>query len=252
MQLQLNDDPNASARQLADQAAAAIRAALDQRARATVVLATGVSQFAVLRQLAQADRIDWSRVTVFHLDEYIGLAPTHPASFRRYLHDRFLAHVGAAPEFIAIGGDAPGLARELERLNRLLAARVVDLCLAGLGENGHLAFNDPPADFETDTPYLVVQLADACRRQQTSEGWFASLEDVPRRAISMSIRQIMRSSRLLLTASGARKAAAVRCMVQGPVDPLCPASILQRHPDCTVYLDAAAASALAPRPGPEG
>jgi len=248
MQLRLITDSSEMARLVAEQGSHVIREALRHRREATIIVATGVSQMAMLAMLARATDIDWGLVSVFHLDEYIGLPQTHPASFRRYLRERFLAHLPSQPAFIAVNGDAPDLSAELARLNRLLLGRPVDLCFVGIGENAHLAFNDPPADFEVDDPYVAVNLNEACRRQQSGEGWFATLDDVPRRAISMSIRQIMRSGCLLLTAPEQRKAAAVRCAVEGPVSPACPASIIQRHPDCTVFLDAAAASGLSRAP----
>lgn len=244
MQLRLIPDPSAIAAEVAEQAADVLRAALAFRPRATLVAATGMSQLTMLDRLARADGVDWARVSVFHLDEYIGLPATHPASFRRYLRERFLDRLPQAPEFIGIQGDAPDLAAEIGRLNHQLAGRRVDLCFAGVGDNAHLAFNDPPADFQTDAPYIEVQLDDTCRRQQSGQGWFPSLDAVPRRAISMSVRQILRSDCLLLTVTGARKADALRGMVEGPVDPACPASALQGHPNCTVYVDAAAAGGL--------
>ncbi len=252
MQLRLIDDPAEMARTAAEDGAEVLREALRRRPRATVIVATGMSQIAMLHVLVRAPDIDWSRVSVFHLDEYIDLPQTHPASFRRYLRERFLAHLPVQPEFVPVNGDAPDLAAELRRLNHLLKGRQVDLCFAGVGENGHLAFNDPPADFAVDDPYITVDLDDTCRRQQSGEGWFASLDDVPQRAISMSIRQIMRSQCLLLTVPELRKAKALQCVVEGPVDPACPASIIQRHKNCTVYVDAAASSALTRPPGRRG
>ncbi len=244
MQLRLINDPAEMARAAAEHGANALRDALHQRGVATVIVATGKSQLAMLEVLVRAPAIDWSRVTVFHLDEYIDLPQTHPASFRRYLRERFLTHLPAQPVFIAVDGDATDLGAELVRLNGLLAGRQVDLCFAGVGENAHLAFNDPPADFDVDDPYIAVNLDEGCRRQQLGEGWFPTLEDVPKRAISMSIRQIMRSQCLLLTVPELRKADALRRVVEGPVEPACPASIIQQHANCIVYVDAAAASAL--------
>lgn len=220
-----------------------IVAALAQRGSAHVVLATGVSQYAMLEALSQED-IDWSRVTAFHLDEYIGLSPSHPASFRRYLEERFLSKLRTRPRFIAVEGDARDIPAELARLGDLIRRHPIDVCFAGIGENGHLAFNDPPADFETDAPYIEVTLDEACRRQQLGEGWFPDLEAVPRRAISMSIRQIMASGKIVLSVPDARKAAAVRDTIEGEVTPDCPASILHRHEDATLHLDRASASLL--------
>ena len=213
-----------------------------------MIVATGASQLAMLEVLVKAPDIDWSRITVFHLDEYIGLAESHSASFRRYLRERFVQKLPQAPEFIPVDGDAPDLDRELARLNLLLAGRTVDLCFAGIGENGHLAFNDPPADFEVDHPYIAVDLDEACRRQQFGEGWFKSMDEVPRRAISMSVRQIMRSRALVLTVPDQRKAVATKEALEGPVQPSCPASMVQRHDNCMVFLDPAAASLLARPP----
>ena len=212
--------------------------------RANVILATGVSQYEMLDRLIAAD-IDWSRVTVFHLDEYVGLPITHGASFRKYLRERVMDRLRTKPEFIEVAGDAPDLAVELARLNGKIAQHPIDICFAGIGENGHLAFNDPPADFDTRDPYIVVTLDDACRQQQLGEGWFPDFASVPQRAISMSIAQIMASRTIVLSVSDARKTRAVKDAVEGPVTPLCPASILQRHPNATLHLDPAAASGLA-------
>jgi len=244
MKLQFVSDPAALGRVAADFGASIIRSALKAHGHANVIVATGASQLAMLEVLVKAPDIDWSRITVFHLDEYIGLPQSHSASFRRYLQERFVQHLPQAPEFVPVDGDAPDLEQELMRLNLLLAGRTVDLCFAGIGENGHLAFNDPPADFEIDSPYIAVDLDDACRRQQFGEGWFKSMDEVPRRAISMSVRQIMRSRVLLLTVPDLRKAAATRAAIEGPVQPSCPASIVQRHAHCMIFLDPAAASLL--------
>ncbi len=250
MQFRLINDPTTMAQEAAEDGARTLRQALAARGEAVAVMATGMSQLGMLEALARAPSIDWSRVTVFHLDEYIGLPSTHPASFRRYLRERFLAHLPAQPSFIPIDGDATDIDDERARLNRLLDDRQIDLCFAGIGENGHLAFNDPPADFQTRDSYIEVTLDGDCRHQQFAEGWFSTPNDVPARAISMSIRRIMHSKRLLLLASGQRKADALRRAIEGPVTPACPASIIQRHPDCTVYLDSAAASSLRDPPRP--
>jgi glucosamine-6-phosphate deaminase len=194
----------------------------------------------VLNQLVSEPGIDWGRVTAFHLDEYIGLPPDHPASFRRYLRERFVARVNGV-DFVPVDGDAePGA--EIVRLGRLIGAAPVDVCFAGLGENCHLAFNDPPANFTMDDAFLVVTLDEACRRQQLGEGWFASLDDVPKTALSMSIRQIMRSALIVLSVPEARKAAAVRDMLTCPISPSHPGTILRGHADTHVFLDRASAS----------
>ena len=244
MQLRLIPDPATIASQVAEHGARILRDALSRHGQTTLVAATGMSQVAMLEQLARAPGIDWARATVFHLDEYIGLPATHRASFRRYLQERFLAHLPAQPSFIGIQGDAADIAAELARLNHHLAGRRVDLAFAGVGDNGHLAFNDPPADFTVDAPYIEVRLDDTSRRQQAGQGWFDHANDVPRRAISMSVRQILRSQHLLLTVTGLHKAQALRDTVEGPVDPSCPASAVQGHDQCTIYVDAASASGL--------
>jgi glucosamine-6-phosphate deaminase len=228
----------------AELGAGAIRAAIAARGEACIIVATGASQFSMLASLVRQPGIDWSRVTAFHLDEYVGLAESHGASFRGYLRARFLAPLGDAPVFVPVCGDSADLAAEVARLGALIGGRTVDVCFAGIGENCHLAFNDPPADFETEAPFLVVALDEACRRQQLGEGWFPSLDSVPTQAISMSIRQIMRSRLIVLSVPDRRKAEAVRAAVEGPVSPEHPASILQRHDNAVLFLDPQSASLL--------
>jgi glucosamine-6-phosphate deaminase len=217
---------------------------LDERGEACVVMATGVSQFALLDGLVQAGGIDWTRVEAFHLDEYIGIPESHPASFRRYLKVRFADRLPQPMRaFHLIDGEGDPVA-ECARLKALIADRTVDVAFVGIGENGHLAFNDPPADFDTEEPFIVVELDADCRAQQLGEGWFDTLDAVPHRAISMSIRQIMKARSIVCAAPDARKAAAVRMTLEGPVTPIAPASILQLHPDCAIFLDRDSASLL--------
>jgi glucosamine-6-phosphate deaminase len=233
----------------AERAAELLRSAIAARGAANLILATGASQFEMLAHLVTLD-VDWARVTAFHLDEYIGLPLSHPASFRKYLKERFVDQVPTLGQFHFVAGEDDPI-RECARLGEIIRRHPIDAACVGIGENGHLAFNDPPADFETEEPYLVVNLDEACRRQQLGEGWFPSLSDVPTQAISMSIRQIMRSRAIVCTVPDARKAAAVQQTVEGAVSPLVPASILQRHPDCRLYLDPPAAAGLtSPRPSP--
>ena len=229
----------------ADEAASALRDTIARQGRACVVAATGASQFEFLEELVRAPDVDWRRTVFFHLDEYVGLPASHPASFRRYLKERLAdrIHPGA---FHFIEGDRPDPEAEARRVGELIRGCEVDLAFVGIGENGHLAFNDPPADFATEEPYIVVRLDEACRRQQLGEGWFPSLEDVPRRAISMSIRQIMKARRILCVVPDARKATAVRDTLTREVSPWRPASALQRHPTATVYLDVDSAALLDP------
>jgi len=227
----------------AERAAAAIAEAMARSGEARVIAATGASQFEFLDALTAARGIDWGRVDMFHLDEYVGLPDTHPASFRRYLRERIVEKVKPRV-FHFLAGDAADPAAECRRVGVILARAPIDVAFVGIGENGHLAFNDPPADFETEEPYLVVELDDACRRQQLGEGWFAGLADVPRRAISMSIRQILKSREILCVVPDSRKAKAVRDCLGGEVSPVHPSSILQTHPATTVYLDRDSAALL--------
>jgi glucosamine-6-phosphate deaminase len=235
---------------LGSQAAAlgaqAIREAQAARGHANIIVATGASQFEVLAHLVKAEGIDWSRVTAFHLDEYVGLTEAHPASFRRYLRERFVAPLGGKVAFVPVDGEGDVQA-ETQRLNALIRDRRIDVCFAGIGENCHLAFNDPPADFDTQDPFIVVTLDEACRNQQFGEGWFPTFDAVPERAISMSIRQIMKSDLIILSVPDARKAPAVRDALEGPVSNLHPASIVQEHPNTVIFLDPPAASLLTKR-----
>ncbi len=224
-------------------AAEAIKQAIEEKGRANVILATGTSQFETIKSLTGSG-IDFSKVTMFHLDEYIGLPADHPASFRKYLKERFVDKVPALKAVHFVEGDADNPQQECRRLGDIIAKNPIDAALIGIGENGHLAFNDPPADFETEEPYIIVELDERCRGQQLGEGWFETLEQVPRRAISMSIRQIMKSACLIVSVPEKRKAEAVKNALEGKITNMCPASILQKHPNCKIFLDADAASLL--------
>jgi len=239
--LRAKDECGAAA---AEKAAEILRNAIAAGGHATFVAATGASQFEFLKALTKQASIDWSRTTLYHLDEYIGLPADHPASFRRYLRARLIdpVHPGRV-HFIQ--GDAEDPMAECARLNRMISGDRIDVAFVGIGENGHLAFNDPPADFRAEEPYRIVELDETCRRQQMNEGWFPSLADVPRRAISMSIRQIMRSEAIVGTVPEKRKAQAVKQCLEGEVSPWHPASILREHPNVTIYLDQDSASLLA-------
>jgi glucosamine-6-phosphate deaminase len=227
---------------VADQAAQILRRCLNEKDSVNLVVATGSSQFEVLSCLVAAPGIDWSRVHGFHLDEYLGISANHPASFCGYLQDRFVSRVPLG-SFRFLDGTLPP-AKLKEIADQAIAHRDIDLMLCGIGENGHLAFNDPPANFDTDQPYLIVQLDEACRKQQVGEGWFDSLESVPQQAISMSIRQIMQAKAILCTVPDRRKAEAVRNSVEGNVTPLVPASILQTHANTILALDTGSSSLL--------
>lgn len=221
-----------------------IRQAIAERGAAYVILATGASQFAVLDRLVAEPDIDWSKVTAFHLDEYLDLPETHDASFRLYLKSRFVDRVDNLGEFVFVEGDADDTAAEIARVSGRIAAHDIDVAFIGIGENGHLAFNDPPADFDTTEPYIVVDLDEQCRSQQFNEGWFPTLADVPTRAISMSIGQILKSKTIVCSVPETRKAAAVKNALEGPVTNLCPASILQNHDAAYVLLDHQSAAQL--------
>ncbi|MEX0866697.1 MAG: glucosamine-6-phosphate deaminase [Pirellulales bacterium] len=242
MEIAILSDRQQMGRQAAAAGAGAIRAALAARGAANIIVATGASQFEMLAALVAEPDVDWSQVTGFHLDEYIGIPITHPASFRKYLKERFVDQAPLAAFHYLNTDQDP--AAECRRVGAVLQAHPIDVAFVGIGENGHLAFNDPPADFETEEPYIIVELDDACRRQQLGEGWFATLDEVPQRAVSMSVKQILQSKQIICTVPDARKAVAVRDAVGNSVTPHVPASILQTHPHVMLYLDEASASLL--------
>lgn len=244
MQIHIHESTGELGQAAATRAAQLIRSAIQLRGEANIILATGASQFQVLSSLVAATQIDWSRVRMFHLDEYIGLDENHPASFRKYLRERFAMQVPQLTAAHFIRGDVEDPEEECDRVGDLIEAHPIDVALIGIGENGHLAFNDPPADFESEFPYIVVELDEACRRQQLGEGWFPNLEAVPETAISMSIPQIMKSQHLIVSVPDERKSRAVRQAIKGPLTPDCPASILREHPSCHIYLDEASSSRL--------
>ncbi len=226
-------------------AAEVLRQAINQRGKACVVAATGISQFQFLDRLAREPRIDWSRTAFFHLDEYLGLPPQHPAGFRRYLKERVEDRLH--PEvFHFIDGSAADPQQECRRLAALIRPLSIDLLFAGIGQNGHLAFNDPPADFDTEEPFRVVKLDEQSRMQQSEDGWFSSLAEVPTHAITMSIRQILKAKEIICLAPGKRKAEIVRQCLEEEISPLRPASILRTHERVTLYLDEDSASLLNP------
>jgi len=228
----------------AEQAATTMRQAIFDGRRARIIVATGTSQLDFLDALTKAKNIDWQRVEMFHLDEYVGLPITHPASFRKYLLERLILKTGITHYDLLDGsGD---LSEVVRRVGEILQSAPVDIAFAGIGENGHLAFNDPPADFQAEEPYLIVNLDEACRRQQVDEGWFADLSEVPLRAISMSVRQILKAKGIISVVPDARKALAVKRCVEGEISPMAPASILRTHPNATIYLDRDSAGLLSP------
>jgi len=243
MNIHIAQNPHELGQAAGSAAAALIRKALVDKGSANIILATGTSQFKILNQLITERDIDWSHIVMFHLDEYIGLPITHPGSFRKYLQERFLSKVIALKEVYLINGETDPTG-ECTRLGNLIAQYPIDVALVGIGENGHLAFNDPPADFETEQPYIIVDLDEPCRKQQYGEGWFASMDEVPRQAISMSIKQIIKSRHIICSVPDLRKAVAVKNSLEQPVSNLYPASILQQHSGCIFYLDKSSASLL--------
>jgi glucosamine-6-phosphate deaminase len=238
------DKPSLS-RAASEQAASAIRRALEKQTRARIVAATAASQIEFLDALTQQRDIDWTRVEAFHLDEYIGLPLTHPGSFRKMLLEQLIQKIGIV-HFHLLDGDADDPAEVARRVGKKLASAPIDIAFLGIGENGHIAFNDPPADFETKEPYIVVNLDETCRQQQVGEAWFADISQVPKQALSMSVRQVLKCREILAVVPDARKAHAVRACFEGVISPMVPASILRNHPNATVYLDRNSASLLDP------
>lgn len=226
----------------AKQAANAIKLAIAQRGKARIIAATGMSQFEFLNALIAEPGIDWNQVEMFHLDEYVDLPITHPASFRKYLLERFIEPAGLTNFHLLNGERDPNEVCQV--IGSLISEAPIDIAFVGIGENGHLAFNDPPADFNTEAPYIVVKLDEACRRQQVGEGWFSNLDEVPQQAISMSVRQILKAEEIICIVPDARKADAVRNCFEREISPIYPASALRTHLNTTVYLDTESSSLL--------
>jgi len=245
MLLRVFKDKTTLGRAAADQAAHAIRKAIEARGHARVIAATAASQLEFLDALTKMSGIDWHRVEAFHLDEYIGLPVTHPGSFRKMLLEQLVRKTGII-NYHLLDGDAPDPAAVVREVGKSLSAAPVDIAFLGIGENAHIAFNDPPADFETDDPYIIVSLDEACRRQQVGEAWFSDISQVPQRAISMSPRQILKAKEIFAVVPDRRKAKAVKACVEADIGPTVPASILRKHPNATIYLDENSASLLSP------
>jgi glucosamine-6-phosphate deaminase len=242
MHFKVFDNRNTLGQAAADQAAAAIKRAILDHGHARIVAATAASQKEFLQALTSAPGIDWSKVEAFHLDEYIGIPITHPGSFRKMLLEQLINKTGIV-KYHLLDGDGD-VASVMQRESEALASAPIDVAFLGIGENGHLAFNDPPADFETEQPYLIVELDEACRRQQVGEAWFSDITEVPKQAISMSVKQIMKIKELIAVVPGTQKAKAVAACFNGEVSPMSPASILRTHSEASVYLDKDSASLL--------
>lgn len=236
MQIIIKNNSRELGKSAGELAAKLIRDAISQNGQSNIILATGSSQFETLSQLINEKNIEWNKITMFHLDEYIGLPVSHKASFRKYLKERFLDKVPNLKAVNMINGEADPI-EESKRLNELISKSPIDVALVGVGENGHLAFNDPPADFETKKPYIIADLDELCRQQQVNENWFESIQEVPKQAISMSVKQIMLSRHIVCSIPDTRKAKAVKDSLEQSVSNLFPASILQLHPNCTYFLD---------------
>jgi glucosamine-6-phosphate deaminase len=237
MHINISPTKESMGKAAAEQAAEILNNAINKNGRVSFIAATGASQFEFINHLIRISSIDWSKTTMFHLDEYIGLPESHPASFRKYLRERLIDKVNPGKVYL-IEGDAQDPEKECERLNKIISQKKIDVAFVGIGENGHLAFNDPPADFDIEDPYIIVKLDEACRRQQLGEGWFKTFEDVPQKAISMSIKQIMKSKNIICTIPDKRKAEAVKnCFMGAEISPEYPASILKKHKNCFVFLD---------------
>jgi glucosamine-6-phosphate deaminase len=242
MDFKIFDDRNSLGKAAAEQAATAIRKAIADHDSARIVAATAGSQKEFLEALTVAPGIDWRKVEVFHLDEYIGLPITHAGSFRKMLLDLLIRKTGIVKYHLLDGdGDVNAV---IKRENAALSSAPIDIAFLGIGENGHLAFNDPPANFETEDPYLIVELDEVCRQQQVGEAWFSDISQVPKQAISMSVRQIMKMKELIAVVPGPKKAAAIAACFNGEITPMAPASILRNHPNATVYLDKDSAALL--------
>lgn len=228
----------------ATEAGLVLRAALEASGSAAAILATGNSQLQFLEKLAGVEGIDWSRITLFHMDEYLGLSAEHSASFRRYMRERVESRLRPR-KFHYVEGDALEPFKECERYTRLLHGQPINLCCLGIGENGHLAFNDPPvADFEDPLAVKLVRLDDACRQQQVGEGHFTSIQAVPQYAFTLTIPMLCSAERMICVAPEKRKAQAAKDALQGPVSAACPASILRKQSHCTLFLDRDSAELL--------
>jgi glucosamine-6-phosphate deaminase len=245
MLLKVFNDKIALGKAAAEQAASAIRRAIAEHGQARIVAATAASQLEFLDALTKAAGIDWSKVEAFHLDEYIGLPVTHPGSFRKMLIEQLVRRTGIT-NYHLLDGDAPDPAEVARGVGKQLGSAPVDVAFLGIGENGHIAFNDPPADFDTEDPYIIVNLDEACRLQQVGEAWFSDISQVPKQALSMSARQILKAREILAVVPDARKAHAVKACFEGKISPTAPASILRTHPNATVYVDKNSASLLSP------
>ncbi len=244
MKVKVFPDKNQLAQAASEQAVELLRKAIAEKGSARIIAATGAAQFEFLELLSNRSDIDWRKVEMFHLDEYLGLPASHPASFRRFLRERLIDKT-AMTRFHLLDGE-----KDPQKVITEVTAEInkgpIDIAFVGIGENGHLAFNDPPANFETEEAYIVVDLDEACRRQQLGEGWFKSLDEVPRRALSMTIKQVLKARNIIAIVPDARKAQAVARCFNGEISPMAPSSILRTHANTVIYLDQNSAALLKP------
>jgi glucosamine-6-phosphate deaminase len=244
LKLEVHDTEAAAGEAAARAAAEAIRQA-NGAGELGVVFATGNSQLATLHALTSMADIPWPEITGFHLDEYVGLSDLHPASFRRYLRTKLTERVPIG-KFYEINGSAADLVEIQREYARLLSEVAPQICLLGIGENGHLAFNDPhEANFSDPAVIRIVDLDAACRQQQVNEGWFEALADVPKQALTLTIPTLLRIPKLIVSVPGKRKAQSIRRTLDDPISPACPSTVLRTHPDATLYLDCESAAELA-------
>ena len=239
MKITVFDNPAELGRIAAKHCAEIINETIALKGKARIALSTGASQLDTIQALVETN-VDWSKVEMFHLDEYIGLPESHPASFRKYLKERFLNRVNIGKAYLVDGEDDPQ--KVIAYLTAEIRKEPIDLGVIGIGENAHIAFNDPPADFDTEEAYICVTLNDACKQQQVREGWFATTDDVPKCAISMSVYQIMQCRRIVSCVPYAVKAQAIRDTLESPLTNAVPATMLKKHPDISLYLDKDSAS----------
>ena len=238
MEIRICENRESLGKSAAAHVAQVLREVIEKKGKARIALSTGASQFDTLKALV-SENVDWSKVEMFHLDEYVDLPESHGASFRKYLKERFVEKIGNLGAAHFVDGTREGIAKLTEEIRR----EPVDIGLIGIGENTHIAFNDPPADFDTDEAYIVVDLDEKCRRQQLGEGWFQTLDDVPKQAVSMTVNQIMRCERIVSCVPYAVKADAVeKTLKTKGVTNLVPATKLREHPDFILYIDMESAS----------
>lgn len=239
--LTISKDAKLNGKRAAELIANLINEAIKERGKARIVVSTGSSQFEMFETLIKLD-VDWSKVEMFHLDEYVNLPESHIASFRKYLKERFVSKVNLKAAYFVSGEG--NIEENISYLTKELRKDIIDIGIIGIGENGHIAFNDPPADFETDEAYKVVTLDQKCRAQQVGEGWFKSIEDVPTQAISMTPKEIMKAKHIVTVAPHSVKADAIYKTITTPISPMVPATLLKTHPDWHLFIDDASASKL--------